>query len=47
MSWKERFVCVGGNFGEHSATIGTGDFLHVPGCLLHQELNPSKEHPFL
>ena len=35
-----------GDFGEHSATVGTGDFLHVPGWLPHQELNPSKEHPF-
>jgi uncharacterized RmlC-like cupin family protein len=35
-----------GNFGEHSATVGVGDFLHVPGWLAHQELNPSKEHPF-
>jgi uncharacterized RmlC-like cupin family protein len=35
-----------GNFGEHSATVGAGDFLHVPSWLPHQELNPSKEHPF-
>jgi uncharacterized RmlC-like cupin family protein len=35
-----------GNLGEHSATVGTGDFLHVPAWLPHQELNPSKEHPF-
>jgi len=35
-----------GNFGEHSATVGAGDFLHVPSWLPHQELNPSKEHSF-
>ena len=35
-----------GRFGEHSVTVGVGDFLHVPGWLPHQELNPSKEHPF-
>jgi uncharacterized RmlC-like cupin family protein len=35
-----------GNFGEHSATVGAGDFLHVPAWLPHQELNPSKEHLF-
>ena len=35
-----------GDLGEHSATVGAGDFLHVPGWLPHQELNPSKEHPF-
>jgi uncharacterized RmlC-like cupin family protein len=35
-----------GNFGEHSATVGAGDFLHVPSWLPHQELNPSKERPF-
>ena len=35
-----------GNSGEHSATVGAGDFLHVPRWLPHQELNPSKEHPF-
>jgi uncharacterized RmlC-like cupin family protein len=35
-----------GNFGEHSASVGAGDFLHVPSWLPHQELNPSKEHPF-
>ena len=35
-----------GDFGEHSATVGAGDFLHVPSWLPHQELNPSKEHPF-
>jgi uncharacterized RmlC-like cupin family protein len=35
-----------GNFGEHSVTVGIGDFLHVPSWLPHQELNPSDEHPF-
>jgi len=35
-----------GDFGEHSATVGAGDFLHVPSWLPHQEFNPSKEHPF-
>jgi uncharacterized RmlC-like cupin family protein len=35
-----------GNFGEHSATVRAGDFLHVPGWLPHQELNLSKEHLF-
>jgi uncharacterized RmlC-like cupin family protein len=35
-----------GNLGEHSATVGAGDFLHVPAWLPHQELNPSKEHLF-
>jgi uncharacterized RmlC-like cupin family protein len=35
-----------GNFGEHSATVRAGDFLHVPSWLPHQELNSSKEHPF-
>jgi uncharacterized RmlC-like cupin family protein len=35
-----------GNCGEHSATVGPGDFLHVSNWLPHQELNPSTEHPF-
>lgn len=35
-----------GDLGEHSATVRAGDFLHVPAWLPHQELNPSKEHPF-
>lgn len=35
-----------GEFGEHSATVGAGDFLHVPGWLPHQELNASKERQF-
>ncbi len=36
-----------GDFGEYSATVRAGDFLHVPSWLPHQELNPSTEHPFL
>jgi uncharacterized RmlC-like cupin family protein len=35
-----------GNFGEHSVTVGAGDFLHVPSWLPHQEVNSSSEHPF-
>lgn len=35
-----------GTFGEHSVTVGAGDFLHVPSWLPHQELNPSQENPF-
>jgi uncharacterized RmlC-like cupin family protein len=35
-----------GDFGEHSATVRAGDFLHVPSWLPHQEINPSTEHPF-
>jgi uncharacterized RmlC-like cupin family protein len=35
-----------GHAGEHSTTVGAGDFLHVPAWLPHQELNPSKAHPF-
>ena len=35
-----------GDFGEHSATVRAGDFLHVPSWLPHQEINPSKECPF-
>ena len=35
-----------GKLGEHSVTVRAGDFLHVPAWLPHQELNPSKEHPF-
>ena len=34
-----------GDRGEYSATARAGDFLHVPGWLPHQELNPSKEWP--
>ena len=35
-----------GNFGEHSANVGAGDFLHVPAWLPHQEVNPSSKDPF-
>jgi uncharacterized RmlC-like cupin family protein len=35
-----------GDFGEHSATVRAGDFLHVPNWLPHQEINPSMEHSF-
>ena len=35
-----------GDLGEHSATVRTGDFLHVPSWLPHQEINPSKENSF-
>jgi uncharacterized RmlC-like cupin family protein len=35
-----------GEHGESSATVRTGDFLHVPSWLPHQELNPSSEEPF-
>jgi uncharacterized RmlC-like cupin family protein len=35
-----------GDSGDYSLTVGAGDFLHVPSWLPHQELNPSKEHPF-
>jgi uncharacterized RmlC-like cupin family protein len=35
-----------GDFGEHSATVRAGDFLHVPSWLPHQEINASKEHSF-
>jgi uncharacterized RmlC-like cupin family protein len=35
-----------GKVGEHLVTVRAGDFLHVPAWLPHQELNPSKEHPF-
>jgi uncharacterized RmlC-like cupin family protein len=44
---REGESCVRwGNFGEHSVTVGAGDFLHVPSWLPHQELNPSDEHTF-
>lgn len=36
--WGER--------GEHSATVRAGDFVHVPGWLPHQEINPSLDRPF-
>jgi uncharacterized RmlC-like cupin family protein len=35
-----------GHLGEHSVTVSSGDFLHVPSWLPHQEINPSKERPF-
>jgi uncharacterized RmlC-like cupin family protein len=35
-----------GDLGEHSTTVRAGDFLHVPSWLPHQEINPSKKHPF-
>ena len=35
-----------GDFGEHSATVRAGDFLHVPAWLPHQEINPSDTQPF-
>lgn len=38
IQWGER--------GEHSLTARTGDFLHVPGWLVHREINRSKDTPF-
>ena len=35
-----------GDFGERSATVRAGDFLHVPSWLPHQEINASTEHSF-
>ena len=35
-----------GDRGEYSSTVRAGDFLHVPGWLPHQELNPSPQMPF-
>jgi uncharacterized RmlC-like cupin family protein len=35
-----------GEHGESSARVRTGDFLHVPSWLPHQELNPSSQEPF-
>jgi uncharacterized RmlC-like cupin family protein len=35
-----------GDHGENSATVGAGDFLHVPSWLPHQELNSSSDVPF-
>jgi cupin domain len=47
VSVLEGEACVrGGDFGEHSATVRAGDFLHVPSCLPHQEINATKEHSF-
>ena len=38
IQWGER--------GEHSLTARAGDFLHVPGWLVHREINRSKDTPF-
>ncbi len=38
VEWGER--------GEHSVTVRTGDFLHVPAWLPHREVNPSQNVPF-
>ena len=35
-----------GQRGEWNATLQASDFLFVPACLPHQELNPSKDVPF-
>jgi uncharacterized RmlC-like cupin family protein len=35
-----------GDYGENSVTVKTGDFLHVPAWLPHQEVNPSQEDSF-
>jgi uncharacterized RmlC-like cupin family protein len=35
-----------GEWGEFDATLHPGDFLYVPACLPHQEINPSKTVPF-
>lgn len=35
-----------GEHGEHSLIARAGDFLHVPGWLVHREINPSKDKPF-
>ena len=35
-----------GECGEHSVSVRTGDFLHVPARLVHREINPSSEKPF-
>ena len=35
-----------GEKGEHFATVGPGDFLHVPAGLPHREVNPSGTKPF-
>jgi uncharacterized RmlC-like cupin family protein len=32
--------------GENSVTVRTGDFLHVPGFLVHREINRSKDLAF-
>ena len=41
----ESLVCWGDS-GQHSATVGVGDFLHIPAWLPHQEINPSATHAF-
>jgi uncharacterized RmlC-like cupin family protein len=35
-----------GDRGEHSLTARAGDFLHIPGWLVHREINRSKDTPF-
>ena len=35
-----------GDRGEQSITAHAGDFLHVPGWLVHREINRSKDTPF-
>ena len=35
-----------GDYGEESAIVRAGDFLHVPAWLPHQEINPSDTQPF-
>jgi len=32
--------------GEFAARATAGDFIHVPACLPHMEINPSKLEPF-
>ena len=41
----ESFIQWGAK-GEHSLTARAGDFLHVPGWLVHREINRSKDTPF-
>src|ERR1700722_14108743 len=36
--WGER--------GEFAARAKAGDFIHVPACLVHMEINPSHQEPF-
>ncbi len=35
-----------GEFGEKSAMVRSGDFLHVPAWVVHQEINESAVQPF-
>jgi uncharacterized RmlC-like cupin family protein len=35
-----------GPHGEHSATVKSGDFMHIPAFLPHMEINPSTTEPF-